>query len=124
MDLYQANILDHYKHPHYHKELSKPSANGVAANLSCGDSLQIAIKIDKEKLIDATFKGEGCVLSQAAASILLTEAVGQDINKISTWDKQKMVDLLKIPIGPTRLQCALLSLDALQSAIKQLQNSC
>ncbi len=120
MDLYQANILDHYKHPHYHGKLVRPSAEGLAANLSCGDSLQIAIKVNKDKLVDAAFQGEGCVLSQATASILLTEAVGKELKEIASWDKQKIIDLLKVQIGPTRLQCALLSLDALQSAIKKL----
>ncbi len=117
MDLYQANILDHYKHPRHRGKLKQPTVQGEHAVPLCGDSLTIELEIKNNKIIDAAFVGEGCVLSQASASILLEEIIGKKVSQIENWDKQKILDLLKIQVGPNRLKCATLSLDCLKQAL-------
>ncbi|MFA4936749.1 MAG: SUF system NifU family Fe-S cluster assembly protein [Patescibacteria group bacterium] len=117
MDLYQANILDHYKHPRHKGKLKNATVLGEHNVPSCGDSLIIELQIDRGKIIDAAFNGEGCVLSQASASILLDEIIGKTVTQVLTWDKKKILDLLNIEIGPNRQKCATLSLDALKQAL-------
>ncbi|MFH1866734.1 MAG: iron-sulfur cluster assembly scaffold protein [Patescibacteria group bacterium] len=117
MDLYQANILDHYKHPRQQGKLKNPTARSEHVNPLCGDGLEIELVVEKGKVVEAGFVGEGCVLSQAGASILLEQVIEKSVEELKKWDKQKMLMFLNIEVGPNRLKCALLSLECLQQAL-------
>ncbi len=118
MDLYQQNILDHYKNPRKRGDVKNATHTGRAENKSCGDSLTVQLMIDDGGVIkQAGFTGEGCVLSQAAASMLLEKIVGQKINDLKKIDQKFIVDLLNISVGPNRLKCALMSMEAIKRAI-------
>ena len=57
----------------------------------------------------------GCAISQATASMLMEEIQGMSLEEVRALDKQYILDLLGIEIGPVRLKCALLSLKALKA---------
>ncbi len=116
MDLYQQNILDHYKNPRHHGRLPNATGRGEASNLSCGDAVNFQVKLDKDKITAIAWSGQGCVLSQAAASLLAENAIGKKRDVLSKYNSEIMVKLLGITPGPNRLKCALLSLDALKKA--------
>ena len=120
VDLYQANILEHYKHPHRRGKLESPTAHNEHANPLCGDRVEIYLLVDKGKIADAKFSGEGCVLSQAASSILMDELIGKNSDDVKKWSAEKILDMLKIKVGPNRLKCASLSLDSVQAALKKV----
>ncbi|MFH1111745.1 MAG: SUF system NifU family Fe-S cluster assembly protein [Patescibacteria group bacterium] len=119
MDLYQANILDHYKHPRHQGKLKNATARGDHNVPLCGDNLTIELEIKNNKIVDAAFSGEGCVLSQASASILLEEIIGKRVSELEQWDKKNILDLLNIQVGPNRQKCATLSLDTLKQALNK-----
>ena len=120
MDLYQANILEHYKHPHRSGKINHPTAYSEHANPLCGDRIEIYLQIENNKITDARFMGEGCVLSQAASSILMDELIGKKIDEVKKWSSDKLLDMLKIKVGPNRLKCALLPLDSAQDALNKI----
>lgn len=120
MDLYQVNILEHYKHPHRSGKLDNPTTSSEHANPLCGDSISIQLRVENGKIVDGKFTGEGCVLSQAAASILMDELMQKEAAEVKKWPVQKILDLLKIQVGPNRQKCALLSLDSAQDALKKI----
>ena len=64
---------------------------------------------------------DGCAISQATASMLMEEIIGKSLDEIKTWDKQYIIDLLGIEIGPVRLKCALLSLKVLKAGVWGLE---
>lgn len=113
--LYREAILDHYKHPRHKGHLDQPDIKRHDHNPLCGDEITIELKTVDGKVVDAAFNGRGCAISQATASMLMEEVIGKSLEEIKQLDKEYILDLLGIEIGPVRLKCALLSLKVLKA---------
>ncbi len=73
-DLYQELILDHYKQPRNFGALADANRVARGDNPLCGDKVAITLRLEGERIADLRFKGSGCAISTASAS-LMTEAV-------------------------------------------------
>ena len=113
-DLAQANILDHYKHPRNQGRLEQPTVTREENNPLCGDRIRLDLLIKDGVVADLRFDGRGCAISQASASMLTETLKGQPVDVAKAFGKDDVLDLLGIPIGYSRLKCALLSLKALK----------
>ncbi len=109
-DLYRELILDHYQHPHNHGTLEDADISYEDTNPLCGDKIRIDMKVRDGIVEDIKFSGKGCAISQASASMLTDEIMGKPLEEIKHLDKQAILDLVGIPLGPTRVKCALLPL--------------
>jgi len=114
-DLYRELILDHYQHPHNHGEIENPDITYEDSNPLCGDKIRIDIKLKDNVVTDVKFNGKGCAVSQASASMLTDELIGKSLDEIKKLDKQFILDLMGIPLGPTRIKCALLPLKVIKA---------
>ncbi len=114
-DLYRELILDHYQHPHNHGELSNPDISYEDSNPLCGDKIRIDIRLKDNVVQEVRFNGKGCAISQASASMLTDELIGKSLDQIRSMDKQFILDMLGIPLGPTRIKCALLPLKVIKA---------
>ncbi len=121
--LYQESLMDHYRHPRNKGKLAEPDFVSDQYNPSCGDSIQFQGIIRDQKLSDVAFDGQGCVLSLATASMLSERAKNQSVEDILSWSKDTVLKLLGIQLGPVRIKCALLPLQALQEGIKKHHNA-
>lgn len=119
--LYREAILDHYKHPRHKGRLENPDIHYHDHNPFCGDELTIELKVQDGLVVDAAFDGRGCAISQATASMLMEEIVGKSTEELKQLDKEYILDLLGIEIGPVRLKCALLSLKVLKAGLYGLE---
>ena len=119
MDLYRDFILDHYRHPHNFGRLKNPDIEDKKGNPFCGDQIGISIKLnpDKKKVREIKFSGHGCAVSMASASLLTDFVTGKSIEKIMELNYELVLSLLGITLTPTRLKCALLPLETIQSAL-------
>ena len=116
--MYQENILDHYKNPRNFGKIENASVHHHEYNPLCGDELDMFLVIDKNKKIaDVKVNPHGCAISVASASMLSEEIKGKNIDELKTMTKEKILEMLGIPISPVRLKCALLSLDTLKNSI-------
>ncbi len=114
-DLYRDNIIDHYQNPRNYGTLEHPDISYEDSNPVCGDEIRMDLKIQDGRVADARFEGHGCSISQASASMLTEEIIGKTLEEVKQIDKQYLLDLLGIPLGPVRLKCALLSLKVLKA---------
>lgn len=73
-DLYQELILDHYKNPRNFGTLPGANRSARGHNPLCGDRLDLAVRLEGDRIADLRFQGAGCAISTASAS-LMTEAV-------------------------------------------------
>ena len=117
MDLYAEEILDHYKHPRHFGHLDEPTMVYHDRNPLCGDEITLELKIEDGKVADMAFTGHGCAVSRAAASMMSEEIIGKSLEELKAWDKESILDLLGIEVGPVRIKCALLGWHALMHAI-------
>lgn len=117
MNLYQQELLDHYHHSPFKGVLSDADFSSQEYNPSCGDRVSISVRMSNGVVEQIAFEGAGCVISQAAASLLCQASMGRTLDQIKALDADFMLNLVRIPLGPTRLKCALLSLQALHQGI-------
>lgn len=118
--LYQEVIIDHYRNPRNKGTLVNPDFASKQHNPSCGDSISWQARVIEGRIVELGFEGAGCVISQATASLLSEYVLNKLISEVNSLDSAFILSLIKIPLGPTRLKCALLSLDALKGGLRQL----
>ena len=142
-ELYQELIIDHGRHPRNFKYMDDASVSKEGFNPLCGDRLTLFLKIENDKIIDVTFKGQGCAISMASAS-LMTDALKnksvQEAKKIfqefhemvtGSCDKsatafrsahesgcEKLSALKGVCEYPSRVKCATLAWHTLMAAIE------
>lgn len=119
MDIYAQNILDRYKKPFHKDNKFHATSHHKEANHSCGDTIQINLRIENDKVIDYSFSGNGCAISMASADMLGDLVKGMDNEGILNLTKDDIYDMLGIEISMRRSKCALLSLLALQNSISE-----
>ena len=124
MDIYRELILDHYKHPRNFGHLEKPDVVIEEGNVTCGDKISIELQYEtthnKCQIKDIKFLGEGCAISQAAASMLTEKVKGQSVDFVHALHTQDILAMLGTTLAPSRIACATLSLEVLQKAFAQI----
>ncbi|QQR48745.1 iron-sulfur cluster assembly scaffold protein [bacterium] len=121
MNMYQEELLDHFKYPRNNTPLDNPNFSSDKKNPSCGDVMHIEGIIVDNILTKVAFQGTGCVISQATASMLTEQVLGKKTEHILALTDQDILDLIGIELGPVRIKCALLSLQALQEGISKFR---
>ncbi len=118
MYLTEEKILQHGRLSSYKKRLKNPAISVKMENPMCGDSIVIDIKIKDNQASDISFSGEGCLISQSAASLLVEEAKKvKDISKLKKFNEKTVFKLLGIKLTLSRVQCGMLGLNALKKAL-------
>ncbi|MCX5922637.1 MAG: iron-sulfur cluster assembly scaffold protein [Candidatus Dependentiae bacterium] len=121
MQLYQEELMDHYRNPRNKGGLEQASFASTEHNPSCGDTVKFEGFVSAGALKSIVFDGRGCVISQGVASMLTEICKNKGILEVLALDKEYIITHLGIPLGPTRLKCALLPLQALQQGIIEYQ---
>ena len=80
--LYRDYILEHYKNPRNFGELDPHDLEWHDHNPLCGDELGVHIVVEDGKVADLRFHGQGCAISQAAASITSEELIGMTVEEV------------------------------------------
>jgi nitrogen fixation NifU-like protein len=115
--MYQEHILELYKEPHNFGELAGATHVNRAHNPLCGDDFTLQLFVEDGKVSDVKFKGVGCAISMAAASLITDKVKGLPVAEVQALKAEDMLEMLGIPIGPVRLKCALLALQGVHAAI-------
>ncbi|MBV9120612.1 MAG: SUF system NifU family Fe-S cluster assembly protein [Chloroflexi bacterium] len=138
-ELYRDLILDHYKQPRNKGELDPRTARVEGNNPLCGDEIQVDVLLRDGELDGIAFKGRGCSISQASAS-MMTEAVkdrpvsevhevidafkammhGQPADADALGDLEALEGVQKFPV---RIKCALLAWTTLEEALTEVNPS-
>lgn len=135
-NLYRQMILEHAKRPHHHGKLDAADKQIELHNPTCGDVLELEVKLDKEGRIEAiAFSGTGCTISQASASLMTDEVLGKTpaevaemveafsemITQKTTKDYEALLGDAVILEGvaqfPARIKCATLAWKAIYQAV-------
>jgi nitrogen fixation NifU-like protein len=117
-DLYREVIIEHYKNPGYRGHLDPHDILFEDNNPLCGDHIEITLQIGENDIVkDARFDGHGCAISQASADLLIESIIGKPLDEVKQLNKDSVLELLGIDLGPVRLKCALLSLKVLKAGV-------
>ncbi len=132
-ELYQQLILDHNQHPQNYKELNDPTVVAEGHNPLCGDEITLYLRVENEEIKDVSFKGSGCAISKASASIMTTLIKGKTVAEAellfdqfhkmitigeTSGDMGKLEVLAGVHKFPSRVKCAILSWHTMNNAIQ------
>ena len=136
-DLYQEVILEHTKNPRNFREIADADQYADGKNPLCGDALRVYVSLDGDTVTDVAFKGSGCAISKASASMMTQAVKGKtraeaehifdEFHKMVTGDldietADNDLGKLKIFAGvlefPARVKCASLSWHTLNAALR------
>jgi nitrogen fixation NifU-like protein len=139
--LYQETILKHYRSPARRGDMDAPDAVITMRNPTCGDDIVLQLKVSGGVIEDVKFKGQGCAISQASASMMSNLIAGKTFDEAAPIlarfrdmihgdaeaARDKLLGDLRALSGvsrlPRRVKCAMLPWDALEEARKQLDQS-
>jgi nitrogen fixation protein NifU and related proteins len=111
------NILDHYENPRHRGHLDDATVTMKGGNPGCGDIIEAFLKLDEnERIVDISFEGEGCTISQAAASILSEQIIGKTLEDVKNMDHTQFIEDLGREVVINRLKCATLALNTVKAA--------
>ncbi|MEM0163966.1 MAG: SUF system NifU family Fe-S cluster assembly protein [Thermoplasmata archaeon] len=118
-NLYLDFILEHYKNPRNFGTIEHAQVDEKGSNSSCGDEIELFLKINNNVVEDVKFYGKGCAISQASASILTELIKGKTIEELNNFKSEDLLKELGITLTPVRLKCALLSYEVLKRGIEK-----
>jgi nitrogen fixation NifU-like protein len=118
-------LLEHYENPRNHGPLADADVVMPGGHPDCGDRVTLYLKLDPagQRIERLTFEGEGCTLSQAAASILTELVVDMPLVQAAVLDGNAMIDRLGRDVVQSRPRCATLALNTLKAAIAQYRKA-
>ena len=136
-ELYQETILEHNKNPRNFRAIEDADQEADGNNPLCGDALRVYVKLDGDTVSDVAFKGSGCAISKASASMMTqvvkgkskddAEMIFDEFHRMVTGGldvetEENHLGKLKIFAGvlefPARVKCASLSWHTLHAALK------
>jgi len=117
-DFYRELIIDRYKNPQYRGILNPHDISFEDDNPLCGDHIRVDLRVDAtNRVTEANFNGHGCAISQASADLLMESIIGKTLDEVKSINRDDILEMLSIDLGPVRLKCALLSLKVLKAGV-------
>jgi nitrogen fixation NifU-like protein len=114
--IYREQIIDLYEHPLNYGEVEDPNFSYEEDNPLCGDVIRIDVRLDdQDRVAEVAWRGDGCAISQASASLLTEEIKGKTLEEVRAFTNEQLLELVGIPLSMARVKCALLSLKVLKA---------
>jgi len=111
-------IVDYSRNPINYGEIENHDVTFHDSNPLCGDSIDIDMKIDENKVSDIKFHGKGCAICMACSSVLTEITKGKSLEEARAIEKNDVLSELGLEhLQAVRIKCALLSLKVLKSAL-------
>ena len=117
---YSQVVIDHLRHPRNMGEMENPDGVGEAQNPACGDTMRLFIKVDTDRIIDATFLTFGCGAAIASSSITTEMIKGKTIEEVLMISDQVIAEALG-GLPPTKVHCSVLAEKAIRAAVSDYQ---
>ena len=120
-NIYNNQLYEHYHHPKHKVILAAYTFESGVYNPSCGDRVSLQVLLKDDVLTVIGFQAEGCVISSGSADLIADFLIGKNIKDVMTISKDTITQLIGMELGPNRLRCAFITVEALQNIYKQYQ---
>ena len=135
-NFYNEILTDHNLHPMHKHELADANMQLEGVNPSCGDDIILNLKVEDGKIVDGSFTGDGCAISQASADIMLDLIIGREVEEAerlkesflhmikgeATDEEMELLEeagaLADISHMPARVKCAVLGWHTLENMLE------
>ena len=115
--MYNEKLMQTFANPKHVGEVENYDGIGKVGNASCGDIMQITLKIENDVITDAKFKTFGCAAAIATSSTATDMVIGMTVEEALKLTNQKVVEELE-GLPPQKLHCSVLAEEAIKAAIE------
>ena len=138
-ELYSDLIMEHSMSGKNRKQLDHPTCSMLGHNPNCGDEIKLEAVVENGLIVDMSYSGHGCAISQSSTSIMIDTLKGKTVDEakkiisifIKMIKRENLTDaelkLLKnakafqnVSNMPARVKCALLSWHTLENLLNSL----
>lgn len=119
--MYNEKVMQAFSNPQNVGEIENPSGFGKVGNATCGDIMQITLKIENDVITDAKFKTFGCAAAIATSSTATQMIIGMTVDEaLKVTNRQVVEELEGLP--PQKLHCSVLAEEAIKEAINDYRS--
>ena len=118
--MYNEKVMEAFRNPQNVGEIENYDGLGKVGNASCGDIMQITLKIENDVIVDAKFKTFGCAAAIATSSTATKMIIGMTIEEALQLTNKKVVEELE-GLPPQKIHCSVLAEEAIKAAIEDYQ---
>ncbi len=115
--MYNEKVMEAFKNPQNVGEIEDYSGLGKVGNASCGDIMQITLKIENDVIVDAKFKTFGCAAAIATSSTATQMVIGMTVDEALKLTNKAVVEKLE-GLPPQKIHCSVLAEEAIKAAIE------
>ena len=115
--MYNEKVMEAFSNPKNVGEIENPDGLGKVGNAACGDIMQITLKIEDERIVDAKFKTFGCAAAIATSSTATEMVKGMTLDEALQLTNAKVVEELE-GLPPQKIHCSVLAEEAIKAAIE------
>ena len=115
--MYNEKVMEAFKNPQNVGEIEDYSGLGKVGNASCGDIMQITLKIENDVIVDAKFKTFGCAAAIATSSTTTQMVIGMTVDEALKLTNKAVVEKLE-GLPPQKIHCSVLAEEAIKAAIE------
>ncbi len=119
--MYSEKVMDHFMNPRNVGEIADADGVGMEGNPTCGDAMQLFIKVQNDRIVDAKFRTFGCGAAIAVSSMITEMVKGKTLDEALAISKEAVeAELGGLP--PQKMHCSNLGADALRKAIEDYRS--
>ncbi|MBQ7165013.1 MAG: Fe-S cluster assembly scaffold protein NifU [Clostridia bacterium] len=119
--MYNEKVMEAFSHPKNVGEIENPDGFGKVGNAACGDIMQITLKIEDDRIVDAKFKTFGCAAAIATSSTATEMVKGMTLDEALQLTNSKVVEELE-GLPPQKIHCSVLAEEAIKAAIEDYRS--
>ncbi|MFB3887500.1 MAG: iron-sulfur cluster assembly scaffold protein [Thermodesulfobacteriota bacterium] len=113
---YNPIVIDHFQHPRNMGEMENPDGVGEAQNPVCGDTMRLFLKLEGNRITDATFLTFGCAAAIASSSMATEMLKGKTLDEALMISNETVTEALG-GLPPTKAHCSVLAQEAVKAAV-------
>ena len=118
--MYNEKVMEVFKNPKNVGEIENPDGIGTVGNATCGDIMQITLKIENDVIVDAKFKTFGCAAAIATSSTATEMVKGMTIEEALKVTNRIVIEKLG-GLPAQKIHCSVLAEEAIKKAIEDYQ---
>jgi nitrogen fixation NifU-like protein len=115
--MYSEKVMDHFENPRNVGKIENPDGYGKVGSPTCGDVMEIFLKIEDETIVDVKFRTFGCASAIATSSISTEMILGKKVEEALALTNKAVAQALD-GLPPAKMHCSVLAEEAIKEAIE------
>ena len=115
--MYSEKVMDHFENPRNVGKIENPDGYGKVGSPTCGDVMEIFLKIEDETIVDVKFRTFGCASAMATSSMCTEMVLGKKVEEALALTNKAVAQALD-GLPPAKMHCSVLAEEAIKEAIE------